>query len=164
MITIRVGRVFHRWVHWYSGIRVLTLALGSQRGLRISFGRRATVVSNMLAVLCRDGGQYLDLHGFDAACAEAVARFHACVRELGDMEHQVDQLVGALVGGLWDDAETETERFKRALAWANKLDDYVHQLRDENAALRAKVEELESRSMPHIAVAELLMSVFRSRK
>ena len=164
MIKIRIGRVLYRWVHWYSGIRLLTVALGGNRGLHISFGRRVSIVSNMLAVLCRDGGQYLDKHGFDAACAEAQAQFYTCRRALGDVEHQVDQLVGALIGGPWDDADTDAERFQRALVRARKFDDDARALRDENAELRAKIEELESRSMPHIAVAELLMSVFRSKR
>ena len=72
--------------------------------------------------------------------------------------------MGALIGGPWDDADTDAERFQRALVRARKFDDDARALRDENAELRAKIEELESRSMPHIAVAELLMSVFRSKR
>lgn len=161
MISISRGPTTRRGVHWYSSVRMLTVSLHGRRGVRICFGRRrADAVSNLLAVLCSDGGQYLDHHGLEDACARAEKRWAELRLEAGQTEHERDNLVSALIGPDWDDAESEEARYERALHTAHRWTDVDAEL----AATKVELEALKARTMTWPAVAELVMSIIRQKR
>ena len=55
-----------------------------------------TPVQNLLAVLHGDGGQYLDKHGLEKACLDAIEKHYSLRHRIGSLEYVLSAAIQTL--------------------------------------------------------------------